>query len=267
MITGTGTPFPDQQALFRDIDNPKPQLTFGRSIKHLMAATRNLSLSLVLIAFLLSSCKNEPADTQTEAIETDTTATTDIGPTEGFYADYEGTNRVIWQKPEIVISRLGDLENKTVADIGAGTGHFSKRLALKAKKVIAIDIDERFIRHLDSIRFRDLPEGMSDRLEPRLADPNDPHLKAGEADAVLIVNTFMYMDNRVAYLSNLLPAMNPGARILIIDFKKIATPIGPSIDIRLSSESVVAELRQAGFRNIQADTSTLQYQYIVLAEK
>ncbi len=58
---------------------------------------------------------------------------------------FENPARAEWQKPEWVIEQLGDLTGKTVADIGAGTGYFAFRIARKAKKVIAIDIDERFL--------------------------------------------------------------------------------------------------------------------------
>jgi len=56
----------------------------------------------------------------------------------------------IGKKPEVVIAKLGDLSNMTVADIGAGTGYFSFRLAEKAEKVISIDIDERFLNYIEN---------------------------------------------------------------------------------------------------------------------
>ena len=42
--------------------------------------------------------------------------------------DWESRDRLVWQKPEMVIKRLGDLSLKTVADLGAGTGFFAFRL-------------------------------------------------------------------------------------------------------------------------------------------
>ena len=112
---------------------------------------------------------------------------------DGLSDDYEDFGRVIWQKPDKVISLFSDLTGKTVADIGAGTGFFSRRLTNSAKKVIAIDIDERFITYLDSIRTDVMPKEFGEKLEPRLSKIDDPLLQAGDVDAVLIVNTFMYM--------------------------------------------------------------------------
>src|SRR6185503_20441625 len=50
----------------------------------------------------------------------------------GFETDakvYESADRVIWQKPDLVIDQLGKVEGKIVADLGAGTGYFSRRIA------------------------------------------------------------------------------------------------------------------------------------------
>ncbi len=185
----------------------------------------------------------------------------------GFAEDYLSTNRGIWQKPELVLNLLGDLEGKTIADIGAGTGFFSLRLTPKAEKVIAIDIDPRFVNFLDSLKTRELPPEMQPRLETRLAKPDDPLLAPEEADVVLIVNTYMYLKNRVAYLENLHKGISPGGTLLIIDFKKKRTPVGPPSEVRIPLYQVEEDLYEAGYRNIQTNDTALDYQYIVIAEK
>jgi 2-polyprenyl-3-methyl-5-hydroxy-6-metoxy-1,4-benzoquinol methylase len=184
----------------------------------------------------------------------------------GITETYENTNRVIWQKPDLVIDLIGDLEGKTVADIGAGTGFFALRLVRQAKKVIAIDIDRRFVQYLDSIRVLELPENLQNRLEPRLATPTNPNLRSGEADVVVIVNTFMYIKNQVDYLKNLQKGMSPGGKLIIVDFKKKRTPIGPPGEIRLPIHEVEEALYEAGFNNITTNDTALDYQYFVMAE-
>ncbi len=185
----------------------------------------------------------------------------------GIAEDYENTNRVIWQKPDMVIDLLGDLDNKTIADIGAGTGFFALRLAPKAKKVIAIDIDPRFINYLDSVKVLELPESMQSNLETRLARPNDPMLQPEEADLVMIVNTFMYIKDKVEYLEILKRGISDGGRLLIIDFKKKRTPLGPPSEIRTPLYEVEEKLYEAGYRNVTTNDTALDYQYIITAEK
>jgi SAM-dependent methyltransferase len=191
----------------------------------------------------------------------------DTLPLPGLQEDYLHTNRVIWQKPEVVINLLGDIGDKTIADIGAGSGFFALRLAPLAKKVIAIDIEPRFVNYLDSIRQVELAPEVAQRLEPRLAEAKDARLKPEEVDIVLIVNTYMYIDNRVAYLKKLSNGIRPNGKILIIDFKKKRSSLGPKMDIRVPQFQVEEELESAGFQILQSNDTALDYQYIILAGK
>ncbi len=188
------------------------------------------------------------------------------GNFESLVAVWEDKDRAIWQKPELVISHLGDLSEKTVADIGAGTGYFTFRLVPKAKKVIGIDIDSRFINFLDSIKVK-LPMPLAKRFESRLAKPEDPMLRTGEADVVMIVNTYAYIENRSAYLDLLKKGMSRDGELLIIDFKRNNIPVGPPDEFRVSVTQVETELKKAGFKIEKTDTESLDYQYIVLAQK
>jgi len=188
------------------------------------------------------------------------------GNFENLITDYENKDRGIWQKPNMVISLLGNLDDKTVADIGAGTGYFTFRIVPKAKKVIGIDIDERFISFLDSMKVR-LPETYRSRFEARLAKPNDPLLRPGEADAVVIVNTYGYIENRIQYLKTLIKGISPGGRLLIIDFKKNNIPVGPPDEYKVALNQVEKELLAAGFNIEKIDKDALDFQYIVIASK
>jgi len=238
---------------------------------------RHIATSLFFV-FVLLSCKNEKhsvSEAPSLFQEKTSPATTvadlmpqpqkDAGNFEGLVADYEDKNRAIWQKPELVISFLGNMENKTVADIGAGTGYFTFRLVPKAKKVIGIDIDPRFINFLDSMKVR-LPEVYRDRFESRLARFDDPLLEPEEADNVVIVNTYGYLENRVKYLKTLRKGMSPQGQILIIDFKKNNIPIGPPDEFKVALSQVERELLEAGFTITKVDKEVLDYQYIVLAQ-
>lgn len=179
-------------------------------------------------------------------------------------ADYESRDRTVWQKPEIVISRLGDLTNKTVVDLGAGSGFFAFRVLPNAKKVIALDIDQRFITFMDSLK-QELDKPLRDKFITRLVAPNDAKLQAKEADAVIIVNTYMFIENRVEYMKNLRKGMSSGAVVLIVDFKEKNLPVGPPTNLKIPLSTVERELQQAGFKVKQADDTSLDYQYIITA--
>ncbi len=178
---------------------------------------------------------------------------------------YEDENRDIWQKPVRVIDLLSPLENKTIADLGAGTGYFAFRLVAKAKKVIAIDIDRDFVRFLNDKKAL-LPSDYQDRFEVRMAKADDPMLVPGEVDGVLVVNTYAYLENRVEYFRNLAEMIVPGGKVVIIEFKMKNIPNGPPPEEKVPMGLVEKELEQAGFDKIKVDDQTLDYQYIVVAE-
>lgn len=173
-------------------------------------------------------------------------------------------DRENWQKPQMVISRLGDLSAKTVADIGAGTGYFTMRLARKARKVIAIDIDEDFLAYINR-RISSTRDGDKLNVETRLTVEDDPNLQPGEADLVLVVNTYAYIGDRVAYFSKVKSGMAPGGSLVIIDFKKQMLPVGPPPEDKVSYQMVQMQLDSAGFSPIEVDTSSLDYQFTVTA--
>lgn len=227
---------------------PAPHWGEGR-IFALMQPSKYLALAFLL---LLASCRERVAESQ------------DPEQFDVLLDQYEDRERDSWQMPEKVLGALGDLQGKTVVDLGAGSGYFTFRLLPVAGKVIALEIDPRFIAYLED-RKSQWPDSLAQRLEVRLASLEDPHLQAGEADAVLLVNTYMYLRDRVAYFRHLRSRMSRGGLLLVVDYQRKPTRMGPPLEIRVARHTVVEELRQAGFMEVSADTHTLPYQYIVSA--
>lgn len=239
--------------------------------------TQNLSL-LIFLGLILVSCQSDSARPYTPPTSQDRgTGVESAGnvssqesldiPSQGIKKSYSNTNRMIWQKPEIIQNLLGDLSEKTVADIGAGDGFFAKRLAQYAKKVIAIDVDPNFLAELDSSKVMEVPEQFQDRIETRLATYTDPKLAPDEADIVLIVNTYVFLPNRVEYMRNIWQDLPDEGRVMIIDFKKKRMPVGHVNSIKVPLFQVESELLEAGFSRVTSNDTALDYQYIVIAEK
>jgi 2-polyprenyl-3-methyl-5-hydroxy-6-metoxy-1,4-benzoquinol methylase len=215
----------------------------------------------------ISSCISDHSSTSHSTEDSSSNAPQEsIGFDEMSSGYYESGARVIWQKPEIVINLLGDLKSKTIADIGAGTGYFTFRLAAAGATVIGIDIDPRAISFMNTEKER-YPADVQHRFSTRLAKPHSAMLKAEEVDVVLMVNTYIYLSNRVKYLRDLKSGMKSGGQLVIIDFKKKQTTIGPALDDRLSIIEVQQELSQAGYTILSVDENTLDYQYLVRAIK
>ncbi len=176
----------------------------------------------------------------------------------------QNTERAIWQKPSLVIDRLGDLSYATVADIGAGAGYFSFRLANKAQKVLAIDIEKSALRYIDSLKTT-LPNNIGKKVESRLATPDDPKLADQEVDVIVIINTIAYIKDLPAYLQKLKKSLRPNGRIMVIDYKMKRLPINaPPKTERVYLDKIEDMLVDAGFKLETSDDTTLDYQYIVV---
>ena len=184
-------------------------------------------------------------------------------PFEELVAQFESPERAEWQKPDSVIAFLGDLEGKTVMDIGSGTGYFSFRLAKAGARVIAADVDERF---LDYIEQKKKEEGWTDeQVETRHVPYDSPNLQKAEADLVFMVNVYHHIEQRSSYFAKVKEGLKPGGRLVVIDFIKEETPVGPPVEMKLEPEQVVGELKEAGFTDLQVNEKMLPYQYIVTA--
>ncbi len=177
----------------------------------------------------------------------------------------ENTKRENWQKPNAIIGNF-DMSEKVVADIGAGTGYFTFRMAPAVKKVIAIDVDERALKYINEKKGL-LPDNYGDRIETRLAEYHDPKLKEKEADFVLLVNTYYLIQDRISYFKNLYKCVNDNGQLVIVDYKKEDFPIGPPTKDKLSAEKVKEELTTCGFKEVSIDKNSLEYQYIITAAK
>jgi len=241
------------------------------------SSTNKIFLFSLVVMLGFSNCENkyEPGKRNTNTVEHNYGEQNNTPPpaTNGNSTkdDHLATNtdiRDIWQRPELVLKQLGELDGKVVADIGAGPyGYFSLRIAQEtnAKKVIAIDIDQEALNIIADARKAFLPENAQDRLETRLVTASDPKLKTGEADIVLIVNTTIYIENRLQYLKNLRKGIRKGGKLIIIDYKKKSTPIGPPVNLRIALGEMERELIEAGYTLLPSDDKLLDFQYIIKA--
>ncbi len=172
--------------------------------------------------------------------------------------------RGVWQNPELVIKKLGNLTGKIVADVGSGTGYFTIPISRVAKKVIAIDIEQRYLDYIEDYKL-EIPIEQAEVIETRLTVEDEPNLHTDEVDAVLMVNVFYYLKNRTDYMRIVNDALRENGLLVLVDFKPGDMPVGPSKD-KVDYGVVVDILKNAGFTEIEVDEESLQYQYIITAK-
>jgi SAM-dependent methyltransferase len=156
---------------------------------------------------------------------------------------FDDPKRDAWQKPHEVIEALALKSDAVVADIGAGTGYFAARLAnmLPRGQIYAIDIEPDMVKYLaERARRENLPN-----VKAITASADDPHLPTS-VDVMLLVDVYHHIDNRENYFSRLRSSLNPGGRLVIIDFT-LDSPDGPPKQMRIAPKTVKDELSKAGY--------------------
>ena len=172
----------------------------------------------------------------------------------------ESPDRAAWQKPDQIMDALGIAEGSVVADVGAGAGWFTIQLARRVGPnghVYSQDIQRQM---LEATRRRVGREGLQN-VETRLATEKDPNLPAGTLDAILVVDTYPEVPDRVTFLRNLARALKAGGRIGIVNYKPGGGGPGPAPNegVRVESTAVEADAHAAGLRVLARENLTFQY--------
>jgi arsenite methyltransferase len=166
----------------------------------------------------------------------------------------ENPERNAWQRPNQVIAALQLKPDEVVADIGAGTGYFTRRFVPVVKSVYAVDIDTALL----SAIMRGEPKN----VVPVLAARDDPRLPQATIDTIFICDVLHHIADRPRYYAKLREALRANGRIVIIDFHKRELPVGPPPKMKLADKEVIDELALAGFR-LTKRFDELPYQYML----
>lgn len=161
--------------------------------------------------------------------------------------------RDTWQKVPQILEAMQVQPGAVVADIGAGDGFFTTRLAAAVGsegRVLAVDIGARPLRRLRAL----VSDDKLTNVEVIEGAVDDPKLPAGSLDAALIVNAYHEMTEHQAMLAKIRTALKPGGRLVIVE------PIAPARrdaargeqtrNHEIGVDFVRADARAAGFAQV-----------------
>jgi predicted methyltransferase len=175
----------------------------------------------------------------------------------------EAPDRDLWQRPDQIMDALGIADASVVADVGAGSGWFTVRLARRVGPngvVYAQDVQQEM---LAAITRRVQREGLTN-VRPVLGQGSDPHLPRGKLDAILMAGVYHEIDDRVTMLKNLGAALKPQGRLGVIEFRQNGGGgPGPALEERVDPQIVVRDGAEAGLR-LLSEESFLPYQYLLI---
>ena len=177
----------------------------------------------------------------------------------------EGPDRDAWQKPDLIMDALAIGEGSVVADLGAGGGWFTVRLARRVGPnglVFAQDVQPQM---LEAIKRRVGREGLRN-VEYVHGNFDDPRLPPGRLDAVLIVDAYHEVADPIELLRNVRASLKSTGRVGIVGFTLEGGGPGPPLDQRKTQESVVDKAQQAGLRLVNRE-SFLEFEYMLIFGK
>jgi ubiquinone/menaquinone biosynthesis C-methylase UbiE len=169
-----------------------------------------------------------------------------------------------YQKPLQVIEALNLKPGQAVADLGSGSGYFTRRLVgavTETGKVYAIDVEPEMLRYVeDSLVHTHAPYN----AEFILARADNPKLPVESVDLIFACNVFHHLEDRATYFRHARSALKPGGRIAIIDFyhDERSGDLGFPKEHLVPQDTVIAEMTAAGYR-LEREHSFLPRQYFL----
>ena len=152
-----------------------------------------------------------------------------------------------------VMNLLGVTTGLTLADIGAGSGYYTVRLARRVEPKGHVFAEDVVPEYLERLARRVEGEGLTSLVTVVRGDPHDPRLPPGSLDLALLVHMYHEVQQPYGLLWNLRPALRAGARVAVIDARKQTEAHGTPPDL-LRCELAAVGYRQIALYDLQEST-------------
>ncbi len=180
-------------------------------------------------------------------------------------ASMERPERDAWQKPDEVVKALELKNGDVVADIGAGTGYFTRRFARAVApdgKVYAVDVAADILGYL---KERADKENLHNIVNV-VSREDDPMLPANAVDLAFFCDTTHHIASRVSFYRKLSPALREHGRMAVIDYPPNSPQHPHNPDELVPRSQVIREAEEAGLKLVK-DFQFLPRHYFLLFEK
>ena len=159
----------------------------------------------------------------------------------------ERSEREMEELPETALDKMGLQPGMTVADVGAGSGYFTLRLAKRVGaggKVYAVDVQPEM---LTLLRGR-LKAAKLTNVEPVLGSESDPKLPRSAFDLILMVDVYHELSQPQKMLRKMKAALKENGRLVLLEYRKEDPHIPIRIDHKMSVEEARMEVEAEGFK-------------------
>lgn len=165
------------------------------------------------------------------------------------------------ERTDLVIEAMPLSEDSIVADIGAGTGYFSFRLAerVPAGKVLAVDIQQEM---LDIIEARKA-SGVPANVETVLGDEKNPNLSDSSVDVILIVDAYHEFSYPYEMGSAMARALKPGGLLVLIEYRAEDRSVPIKRLHKMTEEQAKREMASVGLEWVRTEDFLPQQHFLV----
>lgn len=185
-----------------------------------------------------------------------------------FRGRFEKEGRDVFDHREKVLAACELKPGMVIADIGAGTGLFSRMFSQVVGpqgKVFSVDIADEFVKHIE----RTAQEQKLTNIVGVVTKPDEVNLPANSVDVAFICDTYHHFEFPVRTMKSLHKALKPGGQVILIDFHRIP---GTSSDwvlnhVRAGQDVFAREITEAGFKQIGEKKDLLRESYFVRFER
>ncbi len=158
----------------------------------------------------------------------------------------ERESRETEENPDMTVEQLNLNRDDVVADIGAGTGYFSFRMAQQVPegKVYAVDIQPEMLDALNFLRS----ENHINNVETILGEEDNPNLPAESIDLALMVDAYHEFAYPREMMSGIVKALKPGGRVVLLEYRQENPMIMIKPLHKMSQKQVKKELKAVGLK-------------------
>jgi cyclopropane fatty-acyl-phospholipid synthase-like methyltransferase len=178
-----------------------------------------------------------------------------------FYIDHmERDERISGMHINQIIETLNLKPGLKIADIGAGSGLFSREMAKRVDHgmVYAVDINKKLLKHIDQTNSR----VNITNIKTVLAEENDPDIPE-QVDLIFICDTLHYIDHQDQYIRTMSSYLKKGGRIAVIDFRKN----WPPLSIKFTEDDLTGWMKSAGLTPINRYDFIIDEFFMVFLKK
>ena len=169
------------------------------------------------------------------------------------------------ERTDLLMSALALAPGMVVADIGAGTGYLSRRMATAVAplgKVLAVDVQPEMVAMLKDLARRT----QQANIEPLLGTETDVRLPAATVDLAIMVDVYHGLSRPYEVLASVVRALKPGGRVVFVEYRAE----DPSVPIKALHKMSEAQVkREAAVHPLvwERTVTTLPWQHMVVFRK